>query len=258
MPDILSRDGYPVRNVYIDESSQTKAKHLVLGGLTIPASLSPAFNQALWKARQPQLPSGELKWTKVSLFKLPAYQRFADTFFDAEWRNHVQFHSLVIDTHKQDHRTYNEGSREIGFNKEIYQTIQKFRRLYGGCVFHVYPDYRDTPQSTNELRTIVNRGANKLGDIRPWPIRRLHFADSKATIALQLVDLFIGALAFHNNDRHEAPNASEAKLALAARIFERAGVRNPKNDTSVRGKFTVWHRQLRWRPMSLGRIAATA
>jgi len=32
----------------------------------------------------------------------------------------IQFHSLVVDTSKLRDDLYNEGSRETGFNKEIY------------------------------------------------------------------------------------------------------------------------------------------
>ncbi|WP_417515816.1 DUF3800 domain-containing protein [Minwuia sp.] len=245
MANILSGDGYPVRNVYIDESSQTKAKHLVLGGLTIPAHLVGSFAAALQQNRLPELPAGEMKWTKVSPAKLAAYKRFTGTFFEPEWRGQVQFHSLIVDTHRQDHKAFNQGSREIGFNKEIYQIIQKFRRLYGDCVFHVYPDSRETPQSTDELRTIVNLGARKAGDRRPWPVRRLHFANSKQSLTLQLVDLFTGALAFRVNDRHLAVGASVAKIELSQQVLDLSQIRDPKRDTSARGKFTVWHRQLK-------------
>jgi hypothetical protein len=97
----------------------------------------------------------------------------------------------VVDATKLDHNRYNQGSREIGFNKEVYQLLLKCGRLYGGN-FHVYLDRRSTGAPTEELRLILNRGIRKRGDRRDWPYRRLHFRDSHEVEALQLADLLVG------------------------------------------------------------------
>jgi hypothetical protein len=245
MNPFSSRDGFPVRNVYIDESSQTKARFLVLGGITVMAQHAAPFETFLRWRRHPELPSSEMKWTKVSRGKLLAYERVVTEFFDPPWRKFVQFHSLVVDTHKQNHARFNLGSREIGFNKEIYQLCQKFRRVYGSGVLHVYPDSRDTPQPTEELRSILNFGARKKGDSRPWPFRRLHFVSSAASQIIQLTDILTGAVAFRVNGRHSVEGASPAKIALADHIMGLAGIRDASRETAATGKFTIWHRQLR-------------
>ena len=240
-PDLKS-----ISEVYIDETSQTKHRYLVLGGIIIHAPRLEEAEAALAKARFPELPAMELGWTKVSNSKLAAYRRFVDVFFDNP--AHVgpfEFHSLVVDTHKLKDKTFNEGSREIGFNKEIYQLCMKFGRVYKSTLFHVYLDSRSTKSSTEELRLILNRGIRARGDQRDWPFRRVHFRDSKQGQMLQLVDLLIGAMAFRLNRHDQQPDASPAKLELSRHILNRAHVRDVMQDTNPRGKVTIWHRTLR-------------
>jgi hypothetical protein len=76
----------------------------------------------------------------------------------------LHFHSLFVDTTKQNHKKFNQGDSEIGFNKEVYQLANKVGRMYDAYYFHLYPDYRDTKSFPEELRLILNRGAAKQGD----------------------------------------------------------------------------------------------
>jgi hypothetical protein len=231
-------------DIYIDESSQTKNRYLVIGGLSIDSLAVASANDELARLRLPELPHGEMKWGKVSNSKLRAYGRTAKAFFDSAELKPVHFHCLIVDTHHQDHARHNEGSREIGFNKEVYQLASKFARLYPKRLFHLYPDFRDTDQRPEDLRLILNRGRAKKGDPRDWPFRRCHFRDSKSTPLLQLVDLLTGAVAWCVNKHADAENASAAKTKLSAYILRRAGVSDCMRDTAMSGKFTLWHRQL--------------
>lgn len=237
-PDLLS-------DTYIDESSQTKHRFLVLGGIIIPTLQVGAALAEISACRLPELPFGEMKWNKISQGKSDAYRRVIDAFFYADALKPAHFHSLVVDTHQLDHHAYNEGSREIGFNKEIYQLASKFARNYGGRLFHCYPDHRDTNQRPEDLRDILNHGRRKAGDTRDWPFRRCHFRCSKQAPLLQITDLLIGAIAYHMNGHIHANDASPTKVAIAKHVMDRAGVKNPTIDTSIGGKFTIWHRRLR-------------
>lgn len=229
--------------VYIDESS-TQHQYLVLGAVIIDQADVAEFLGALWSARLPELPQGEMKWTKVSRAKLPAYKRLVDLFFRPRYHFGPHFHALVVDATKVNHRVYNKGSREIGFNKEVYQLAMKCGRLYTG-LFHVYPDKRETNQRPEDLRLMLNRGIRAKGDTRDWPFRRVQFRDSKKTELLQLADIFAGAIAYRLNRHHEEFSASDAKVALSEHVLKAAGIVDVSRDTHMRGKFTVWHRVLR-------------
>jgi len=229
-------------DIYVDESSQTKHRYLLIGGIVIATGSVAAFEARLAAARLPELPHGEMAWVKVSRTKMAAYKRVVDVFFDAP---EADFHCLYVDTTQQDHHRFNAGSRETGFNKEIYQLLRKIRILYGTRLFHCYPDKRSTNTPTEDLRLILNRGARKDGDRRDFPFRRVAFRDSDKSLCIQVTDVLLGAVAYHLNDHHQAPGASPAKCELAAYVLQRARVRDAKKGTSRGGKFTIWPRQLR-------------
>lgn len=232
-----------IAEVYIDESSQTNHHYLVLGSVVLPLTESVALTKAISDARRPELPEKEAKWTKVSSKKLAAYKRIVDVVFGNS--DNMHFHCLVVDATKLDHRRFNDGSREIGFNKEIYQLAMKAARLYQSHLFHVYPDQRETSQTPNDLRLILNRGCVKKGDRRDWPFRRCQFRNSKTTPLLQLTDILIGGIAYRLNGHHQNENASPAKTELSRYILEKAKITDPFKDTAADGEFTIWHRQLR-------------
>lgn len=83
-----------ISDICIDESSQTKNRFLLLGGVIIPKESVAAAEARLAAARLPGLPFGEIKWGKASRSKLSAYRRFVDRFFDAAEFRHCHFHSL--------------------------------------------------------------------------------------------------------------------------------------------------------------------
>ncbi|SRR6266508_779293 len=233
-----------IAEIYIDESSQNNHRYLVIGGIIVMMTGTPRLNRAITEARLPQLPQGEAKWTKVSKGKLVAYKRIVDALFKNG--DLVHFHSLVVDTTLLDHERFNAGSREIGFNKEIYQLAMKFCRLYSsGELFHVYPDRRETTQKPEDLRLILNRGCRKNGDRRDWPFRRCQFRDSKNTLPLQLADILVGGIAYRLNGHDKKPGASPAKCELSSYILDCAKIKDPFKDTARAADFTIWHRRLR-------------
>lgn len=228
---------------------------MVMGGLIIPTAAAERANECVAELRLPELPRGEMKWGSVSRSKYAPYQRLVDAFFDDPAFAAVDFHTTVVDTWEQDHQRFNQGDREVTFNKELYQLATKFARLYPTRLFHLYPDERETTQHPANLRDILNFGRRKKGDRRDFPYRRSHFRKSHDTPMLQVVDVLLGAVAYHVNNHIAAPNASPAKGDLARHVLARAGIRNAMRDTAKSGKFTIWHRRLeprRGRPPGLG------
>lgn len=243
-PAMRNASDASICDVYIDESSQNNHEYFVIGGLIVPIEIAPELTNRILAIRLPELPQGEMKWAKVSKGKLAAYQRVVDLFFEPEFAGAIEYHSLVVEAAKQNHGAFNSGSREIGFNKEIFHLAYKFSRLYPS-LFHIYLDERTTAHGTDELRLMLNRKANKTDPKRDWPYRRVQFRDSAKVPIIQLVDIMSGALAYRLNGFEKADGASPAKCRLADHILKKARVSNVFKDTSMRGKFTIWHRQLR-------------
>ena len=89
----------------------------------------------------------------------------------------------------------------------------------------------------------MNYGAKKYGDKRVWPYRRLRFDDPENCQALQVVDIFIGALAYRLNGHYDKPEAKKAKKELCDYILGRAKITNLfERSPYYRRRFCIVHR----------------
>lgn len=243
--------------VYIDESSQTKFRYLVLGGLCVPLSHSRAFEADIIAHRDhttPLLkPDGTpklMKWEKAKGHNLAAYKRVVDAYFTFPQRHKLPLaksldtHCVAVDTSKKTLKATGDGDVEIGFAKEVYflcvPTIGN--RLKRG-LFHLYPDRRTTKQDLRQAQGIMNAGARKYSNRTDWPYRELKFRDPENHQALQVVDILIGALAYHLNGHYGQSNANPAKKALCEHILKWAKITNPAINTPwYRPRLTILHR----------------
>ena len=83
------------QDIYLDESSQTGHRYLVIGGLALPTESVYGMVGVIREARKPKLPRGEMKWGKVSAAKFDAYKNVVDAFFDLNEQNKIHFHCLI-------------------------------------------------------------------------------------------------------------------------------------------------------------------
>jgi len=234
-----------VLNIYADESCKENHHYFVLGATMVSTSLATPILHLIKKERVAENIFKEMKWGKVSNNKLPAYLRMADLYFDLLENNEICFHALIADAHRFNHKKFNNGCGEIGYNKLLYQLLVKAAdRLKEKAPFYVYLDDRTTKHSLDELREILNNGSRKLVGIEE-PFRRVQFRDSKSCDLIQLNDLIIGAIGFMKNDHHTRPGASKAKLALAEHITRRAKVSSLTSSTRFsESRFRIWNFQL--------------
>ena len=84
----------PLFHVYCDESRQTQDRHMVFGGIILPAEALAPFNDAMSLWRKSQNLMAELKWTKVSGQKLAEYKSLVDLFFSVSGT--LRFRSVVF------------------------------------------------------------------------------------------------------------------------------------------------------------------
>jgi Protein of unknown function (DUF3800) len=248
--------------VYIDESSQTKHRYLVLGALLIPLSLSSQFAADIIAARGDRFPPNRLdgtprifKWEKANAYNLEAYKRVANAFFRFAYTHRtaplalkVKAHCVVVDMSiKVLHdRKFSGGDVDLGFNKDIYHLcVRDVGRRYKKELFHVYPDRRNTNMPLHESMRIMNNGMKKHGDTRPYPFRRLKFADPETSQALQVIDILIGALAYRLNGHYQKPEANPAKKVLCDFILTKARITDVFRQTIFSRQLTFWHRDYR-------------
>lgn len=244
-------------NVYIDETSQNAHRYLAIGGLVVPLSHADQFEADIIASRDDVIaiahPNGKprvIKWEKVGTYNLNSYKKVVDAFFafpakrNPPLGKHVDINCVVVDTREKDLRVSGDGDVEIGFNKEVYfLCVPMIGKRFHKELFRVYADRRTTRHPLEEARKIMNNGAKKYGDKRPWPYRHLSFEDPERCQALQVVDIFIGALAYRLNGHYDRPEANAAKKELSDYIFARSKITDPFKPTRYdRRRFAIMHR----------------
>jgi hypothetical protein len=243
--------------VYIDESSQNTHRYMVLGGLCVPLSHSASFESDIIAHRDSAISITRadgtpriIKWEKANSYNLAAYKRVVDAYFTFPKRynlpmgKELETHCLAVDTSKKTLKSTGDGDVEIGFAKEFYfLCVPVIGKRMKRALFHLYRDRRTTNQSLVEARKIMNAGARKYGDKRPWPYRELKFEDPEAKQALQVVDILIGAIAYKLNGHYQKPDANGAKKELSDYILQRARIADPAINTPFHLKrITIIHR----------------
>jgi len=241
----------PLYYIYCDESRQTKDKFMVLGGIIINSKKLDDSKIITKEFRKNSNMKAELKWSKVSNYKLDEYKKFIDIFFNALENNVMRFHSVILDRHQIDNSKYNNGNKEVGFYKFFYQLLlhgfgKKYCNADEATRLIVYMDYRNTKYPLKNLKDYLNVGmANKFWVLNS-PFRNIEPLDSKSSDVMQLNDILIGAIGYEKNGYHLKPNASEAKKALCIYIAEKAGLKVLFNTTPrTHYKFSIWNFRLR-------------
>lgn len=229
---------------FADESCCSGSeRNLIIGGIAVRLDQISELEERLRavRARYPgHLANNEVKWSKCSRGVLQYYKDFADVFFAAADRDLASFTSLWVDKTTFDHRTYNAGSPDIGFNKMVYQLLlHKVGKVWGNDYrITVKLDKRCSKHDPNELSAMLNHDLRRKG-IETFPFKRIEFKDSKKSELIQLNDLLIGALGCHHNPMQ---GRAEHKLELAAHILAQA--RNTCTPRTIYGwnatTFKVW------------------
>ena len=103
-------DAEKVEEVYIDETSQTGHRNLIIGGIVLPHRFSRQFEQVILEARRPKLAAEragadelcEMGWSEVGKGGFEAYKRVVDAYFDFADKHikssegTIEFHCSVV------------------------------------------------------------------------------------------------------------------------------------------------------------------
>lgn len=238
-------------NVYCDESCKDAHKYLALGGLCVENKDEPAILVELARVREAFGQRGEVKWTKNRRQKLDFYKAFVDVYFDAAADDVMHFQGMYVDTTTFKHGVYNDGDRDLGFSKLIYQLLlHKFGRKYGAeHPMHVYLDSRVTRHKPEEMRPMLNADLRKRWSVATDPFRRITFQDSEKSDLVQLVDLLVGCVGATKNGHHQLENCAPHKSELREHIIKRALDNEPTRrlNWSRTKRFYVWKFQFHGR-----------
>lgn len=233
-----------IYHVFCDESRIVQDQFMVFGGIIAPARSVVSFNERLKQFRDKFGLTAELKWTKVSRAKLPEYKEFINEFFRVCRRDVVHFRSVVFDTHQFDYARFHQGDKDLGFYKFFYQFV-----LHSFCKYAVsdddrllmFFDERRSKTPLSDLKRSLNSGSRKKHGRLCDVVASIEPICSHESDILQVADVMMGAVGYHQNGRHLNPEASQSKIALANHIAKLARLQSLKQQTPWGSShFGIW------------------
>lgn len=249
--------------IYIDETAQNDHNFLVLGGIVLPRRLSAQFEAHILEARHPRLLSRtskgllrEMGWSEVSNGDFESYKKVVDAYFSFARRymnnstDAFHFYCSVVSLNVKGRR-YTGGKRgQLGFDREIYYHCLSIARRHKTYLFHVYPDDRSRTNGTEPIKRlglILNRGWAKSGFNKDWTFRGITPRHSHEWQALQISDLFIGAIQYRLNRKYDAPEANPDKKLLCDYILQKTKIapfiKERSFDDKPYGQCQMWFRR---------------
>jgi hypothetical protein len=235
----LENDGIPMmvlgavwcRADRVKEISERVRQLKIRHGLLNPAEL-----------REPGGQPFESKWSKVSESKEDFYLAVVDYFFDDD---DLHFRGVIIDKRVLDHERIPQ-SHDAWYYKMLFTLVTPI--IDPEQRYNIYLDIKDT-RSQEKRRKLEEVLRNSRYDRVGVIIRRVQQIRSHESELMQLADLLIGAIGYHNRMQWgdlsaRCAGGNPGKLAVVKRIQERSG-------KSL--EHTTWLREsklnlLRWQP----------
>lgn len=222
-------------NIYCDETchlEHDKEKVMVIGGIKCPKSRRKIIIGEIYNIKEefniPKL--AEIKWNKVSNCNLVYFKKLVDLFFDTQ---DLQFRAVVVDKTKLNHEQFEQTHNEFYYKMYYYCLI---RLVDTQAENYIYMDKKDT-KGTNKIRKLKEIISRKNHDFDQSKIARMQCVNSAELPILQLADLLIGAVGYHNR---EIVNPSEAKLELVRYIQSKTNYSLEKSTYPSEQKFNLF------------------
>lgn len=203
-------DGY---TVYCDESrhdGSVRNPYLAIGGLWVPTKQKADLTSELRALCKAHCLGAELKWSKVSQKRLPAYQAIVDFFFAADLR----FRVILVDQAKLNYAQFKNGDEELGFYTFYYEMLIKWLQQPGA--YRLLLDFKKN-KGADRYQVLERCLKHKMpaGTI----LSGVHVINSVDSPLAQLADILIGASAA----TWCGVSADRPKGRLAAYIANKAG-----------------------------------
>lgn len=226
-------------NIYCDESCHLphdNSNLMVIGGLACPKDKAELINKNIRaiKEKHGVYKFAEIKWTKVSESKYEMYKELVDLFFDTAF---LSFRAVVaLNKSKLDYSKYHL-THDDWYQRIYYLTLREMIEI--GNDYFVYADIKDTKgnEKIEKLKDVLN---NVVGYFYDETVKNIQLVRSDQIQLMQLSDLLIGAVSYHNRGLEE----NSAKVRLIKHIEQRASrslmMTTPKAET----KFNIF----RWMP----------
>lgn len=229
--------------IYCDESRQTGARYMVLGGVVIADTDLPIYLRKIKEYREVEKWSHPFKWEKVPTkdIILAKYKDFIDIFFDNP--QDIFFKCLFVDRNSIDK---NYGTSETRFYTLYYNLLLhsfgKYVEAGNTCLITLHR--RATSYRLPTLLDTLNNGMRKTYKCNSNLVRNIQASDLKSSEMLQFADVLMGAVGYELNEYHTKGNASVGKTSLMKYIRQRAGLESFFTNTpKSKHNFSIWHFQ---------------
>lgn len=226
-------------NIYCDETchlEHDKEKTMVIGGIKCSKSCRRYVIECIYSIKEKfGIPKyAEIKWNKVSQCNLDYFKKLIDLFFELD---ELQFRAVVVDKTQINHDKFNQTHNEFYYKIYYYCLIGLVDTKAEN---YIYLDKKDTKGTykIRQLKEIINR---KNHDFDQSRIVRIQCVNSSELPILQLADLIIGAVGYHNRD---IMNASTAKKELVKHIQKKSKYSLEKSTYPSERKFNLFFIEL--------------
>lgn len=206
-------------NVYCDESCHLEndgINVMTLGAIWCPKDKVKAINTCIVNIKNKYgVPAqAEVKWTKVSPSKLPLYSEMVAYFFSDQ---DLHFRGLVVpDKGILDHKRFDQ-THDDWYYKMYFDMLKVI--FSPNDSYNIYIDIKDT-HSYRKAQKLHEVCCNSVYDFSARIIKNIQPVRSHEVQIMQLVDIFTGALAYHNRYFPENFVKSSAKKQLISQIQE--------------------------------------
>jgi len=228
-------------NLYIDESCHLEhdlQPIMCIGYTKIEYEQYPSIKTTLKGIKLKHKSATEIKWSKVSMSRMPLYKELIDYFFSSE----ISFRCVLVKNKKNlDHDKFNRGDHNAFYYKLIYLLLNNKYVNPTDEKYRVILDIKDTRgrERLNELVACLNNKNN--GDS---PFIHFQHIRSDENELLQLTDLLIGAIGYKSRGEHLKHFASKVKCEIVAYLEQKSGYSLDDGTIPWEHKFNIFDFQI--------------
>lgn len=228
-------------NLYIDESCHLEhdgCSVMCIGYTKIENEQYPVVKEIIKKIKLKHKTATEIKWSKLSMSRLPLYKELIDLFCSST----IAFRCVLVKNKiNLDHATYNRGDHNAFYYKMIYLLLNNKYIIQTDENYRVILDIKDTKgrESLTELdKCLCNKNEGHS------PFRYFQHIRSHENELLQLTDLFIGAIAYKARKEHQKANKSRVKCEVIDYLERKTGYSLDEGTIPWEPKFNIFDFQI--------------
>lgn len=221
-------------NVYCDESCHLENDHsrfMVLGSIRCPKDEVKKYNKDIIEIKQRHNRSSnyEVKWNRLYGGNIELAIELIDYFFK---NDRLKFRGYIIDKKGLDHNRFTQ-NHDIWYYKMYYRMLEFIIEF--NYPINVYLDIKDTRSGERiaGLQNMINRHCDTE---QLYGVRRIQAIQSHEVQLMQIVDLIIGALRYHN----EGLITSKNKSVVIERIMLLSGFSLKRSVSKNELKFNIF------------------